>query len=32
MPESWQRAQKYGNKPYYKGLAELVRAKTSRRT
>ena len=25
--EAWQRARKYGRKPYYKGLAELVRAR-----
>jgi hypothetical protein len=25
--EAWQRTRKYGHKPYYKGLAELVRAR-----
>jgi hypothetical protein len=30
MPVAWQRARKYGNKPYYHGLAELVRAKRRR--
>jgi hypothetical protein len=25
--EAWQRARKYGNKPYYRGLAELVAAR-----
>jgi hypothetical protein len=24
MSEAWQRARRYGNKPYYRGLAELV--------
>lgn len=27
MPRAWQRARKYGKKPYYRGLAELVRAR-----
>lgn len=27
MSEAWQRARKYGNKPYYRGLGELVQAK-----
>jgi len=27
MSEAWQRARKYGNKPYYRGLGELVRAR-----
>lgn len=27
MSASWERARKYGNKPYYRGLAELVRAR-----
>ena len=31
MSEAWQRAQRYGNKPYYKGLAELVRVRGPRR-
>jgi hypothetical protein len=30
MPAAWQRAQKYGGKPYYQGLAELVRARRRR--
>jgi hypothetical protein len=31
MPVAMQRARKYGRKPYYKGLAELVRARRGRR-
>jgi hypothetical protein len=31
MPAAMQRARKYGKKPYYKGLAELVRARRGRR-
>jgi hypothetical protein len=31
MSEAWQRARKYGNKPYYKGLAELVQARQRKR-
>ena len=31
LSETAQRARKYGNKPYYKGLAELVRAQRRRR-
>lgn len=27
MPAAWQRARKYGKKPYFRGLAELVRAR-----
>jgi hypothetical protein len=30
MSEAWQRTRKYGNKPYYKGLAELVQARRGR--
>ena len=30
MSEAWQRARKYGNKPYYKGLGELARARRRR--
>jgi hypothetical protein len=30
MPEGWQRARKFGNKPYYKGLDELARARRRR--
>jgi hypothetical protein len=28
--DAWQRAQKYGDKPYYRGLGELVRARRGR--
>jgi hypothetical protein len=31
MPEAWWRARKYGSKPYYESLAELVKAKRRRR-
>jgi hypothetical protein len=31
MSETWQLARKYGHKPYYRGLGELVRAKQRRR-
>lgn len=31
MPEAWQRARRYGAKPYYKGLAELVAARRGSR-
>jgi hypothetical protein len=31
MSEGWQRARKYGTKPYYKGLAELVNARRGRK-
>jgi hypothetical protein len=30
MSEAWQRARKYGSKPYYKGLGELARARRRR--
>jgi hypothetical protein len=29
MSEAWQRRRKYGDKPYFKGLAELARARHS---
>jgi hypothetical protein len=31
MSQAWQRARKYGNKPYYRGLGELVRARRGER-
>jgi hypothetical protein len=31
MSEAWQRFRKYGNKPYYRGLAEMVQARRRRR-
>jgi hypothetical protein len=31
MSEAWQRARKYGSKPYYRGLAELVAARRRQR-
>jgi hypothetical protein len=30
MSKAWERARKFGNKPYYKGLGELVRAQRRR--